>query len=351
MRAATGGEALTIICGVLSWILQILLVLPSLGSAACVPPMLHEVTRSIPDGFFHKDQEPARGGFSLKVNVDLVTVDAIVRDRQGAIVDGLRVEDFALYDDGIAQKVTHFSRDQLPLAVALLVDRSPSIANYLAEFRNTAWSALERLKPGDQVALFSFDERPSRLTDLTEDRPQIAARVGEIAMGLNTNVYDALVESARYLHAQAPERRRAIIMISDNYTDLLHYDDKDALREVLEASATLFSIKAPSEFHWAPPLRDPKLIEQIARATGGQVLNLSAAQTLGGALDNAIADLRQGYTLGFTPSRSGKEASFHRLTVKLVTGKRCSGCTVQARSGYYFRVRALYDRPGSDHAN
>jgi VWFA-related protein len=163
-------------------------------------------------------------------------------------------------------------------------------------------------------------------------------------MGLNTNVYDALVESARYLHAQAPERRRAIIMISDNYTNLLHYDDKNALRAALEASATLFSIKAPSEFHWAPPLRDPKLIEQIARATGGQVLNLSAAQTLGGALDNAIADLRRGYTLGFTPSRAGEEGSFHRLTVKVVIGKRCPGCTVQARSGYYLIYRGSTGR-------
>lgn len=286
-----------------------------------------------------KVQETGQGGYSLKISVELVTVDAIVRDRQGAIVDGLRAEDFAVYDDGTVQQVTHFSRDQLPLAVALLVDRSPSIANYLAEFRTTAWSALERLKPQDQVVLFSFDQYPSRLTDLIEDRALIAARVGEIIMGVNTNAYDALVESAHYIRAQAPERRRAIIMISDNYTNLSHYDDKDALRASLEAAATLFSIKAPSEFRWAPPLRDPKLIEQIARATGGQVLNLSAAQTLGGALDSAIADLRRGYTLAFIPSRPGASGSYHKLTLKLVAGKRCPGCTVQARSGYYVATR------------
>jgi hypothetical protein len=53
----------------------------------------------------------------------------------------------------------------------------------------------------------------------------------------------------------------------------------------------------------------------------GRVLNLSDAQTLGVALDKAIAGLRQGYTLGFTPLRSGAAGSFHRLTVKLVTGQ------------------------------
>jgi len=333
---------LTIICCLLWCIFRALPALPFAGSTVYMRLILSEVTYSTADGFFQKqnDKESSQGGFSLRINVNLVTVDAIVRDKEGAMVDGLRAEDFALYDDGKAQQVSHFSRDQLPLAVAFLVDRSPSVANYLAEFRTTAWLELERLKPGDQVVLFSFDQFPSRLTDLTEDRRLIAARVGEIAMGVNTNLYDALVESARYLYAHAPERRRAIIMISDNYTNRSRYDDKEALRATLEASATLFSIKAPSEFRWAPPLRDPKLIEQIAQATGGQVLNLSAAQTLGGALDKAIADLRLGYTLGFTPSSPGDSGSFHRLTVKLVTGKRCPGCTIQARSGYYMRKQA-----------
>lgn len=295
------------------------------------------MTNSAAAGFFQKQNDPesAQGGFSLKIGVNLVIVDAIVRNREGAVVDGLQAEDFALFDNGSAQQITHFSRDQLPLAIALLVDRSPSVANFLAEFRTAAWSELERLKPEDQVVLFSFDQYPSRLTDLTEDRRRIAARVGEIAMGVNTNIYDALVEAARYLHAQAPERRRAILMISDNYTNLAHYDEKVALRATLEASATLFSIKAPSEFRWAPPIRDPKLIEQIALATGGEVLNLSAAQTLGGALDNAIAGLRRGYTLGFAPSRASDAGSFHKLTVKFASGKRCPGCTIQARSGYY----------------
>jgi Ca-activated chloride channel family protein len=325
------------ICVVLWWTLRSLLAMSFAAGAKGVPPALHDVMQPTSDGFFQeqKAQEPAQGGFNVKVNVDLVSIDAIVRDRQGTLVDGLHAEDFAVYDNGIVQEVTHFSRDELPLAVAFLVDRSPSVSNCLSEFRATAWAEFERLKPADQVVLFSFDRYPSRLTDLTEDRRLIATRVAEIEMGDNTNVYDALVESARYLQAEARERRHAIIMISDNYTNLMHYDDKDALRAALEASATLFSIKAPAQFHWAPPIRDPKLIEQIARETGGQVVNLSDAQTLGGALDNAIADLRRGYTLGFTPSSHGDAGSFHRLKVKLVMGKRCPGCTIQARSGYY----------------
>ncbi len=325
------------ICGVLWWALHASLAMSFAAGAEAGTPALHEVARISADGFLQeqKAQEPAPGGFSLKVNVDLVTVDAIVRDKQGALVDGLRAEDFAVYDNGVAQQVTHFSRDELPLAVALLIDRSPSVGNYLCEFVSTAWAEFERLKPTDQVVLYSFDKYPTRLTDLTIDRQLIASQVADIVMGDNTNIYDALVESARYLQAKARERRHAIIMISDNYTNLMHYDDKDALRAVLEASATLFSVKAPSQFHWAPPIKNPKLIEQIARDSGGEVMDLGAAKTLGGALDSAIANLRRGYTLGFAPSRPGDPGSFHKLTVKLVMHKRCPSCTIQTRSGYY----------------
>ena len=329
--------SLAAICGVLWWALHASLAMPFAAGAEAGAPALRQAAGTPADGFLQEQKapEPARGALSLKVNVDLVTVDAIVRDRQGALVDGLRAEDFTVYDNGVAQQVTHFSHDELPLAVALLIDRSPSVANYLFELISTAWTEFERLKPTDQVVLFSFDKYPTRLTDLTIDRRLIASQVADIVMGDNTNIYDALVESARYLQAKARERRHAIIMISDNYTDLMHYDDKDALRAVLEASATLFSVKVPSQFHWAPPIKDPKLIELIARASGGKVVDLGAAKALGGVLDNAIADLRRGYTLGFAPSRPGDPGSFHRLTVRLVRGKRCPGCTIQTRSGYY----------------
>ncbi len=332
-----GGTTLAVICSALWWMLHASLAMQPAVGTETVAPAVHETANSSTEEFlpYQKPPERAGEGFSLKLNVDLVTVDVIVRDKQGVLVTGLRAEDFLVYDNGTAQQITHFSRDELPLAVAFLIDRSPSVGNYLFELISTAWKKFERLKPSDQVVLFAFDKYPTRLTDLTVDRQLMASRIADIAMGDNTNIYDALVESAHYLRTEARERRHAIIMISDNYTNLMHYDEKDALRALLAAPATLFSVKAPSQFHWAPPIKDPKLIELLARDTGGKVVDLGAAKTIGGALDSAIEDLRQGYTIGFAPSRTGDPGSFHALKVRLAKSKRCPGCTIQARSGYY----------------
>ncbi|HEY0347917.1 MAG TPA: hypothetical protein VGC60_07150, partial [Pyrinomonadaceae bacterium] len=60
----------------------------------------------------------------VKVDVDLVTVDALVLQKNTArIVGGLQKEDFLIYEDGTKQEITHFSQDSLPLSVLLLIDR------------------------------------------------------------------------------------------------------------------------------------------------------------------------------------------------------------------------------------
>ena len=61
-----------------------------------------------------------------------------------------------------------FSRDKLPLAVALVIDRSGSVAPLMNQVQNAAYQALQLLKPGDQVlSVFTVSEIPrtSRRTD------------------------------------------------------------------------------------------------------------------------------------------------------------------------------------------
>ena len=117
---------------------------------------------------------PETDGFTLKVDVNMVVVEATVRDDKGRIVDDLKGENFHVFEDGVEQKITYFSRDELPLAVALVVDGSGSILPMLGELHRAAYDTLSQLKPEDQVALYAFAVHPERLVDLTTDRRSIA---------------------------------------------------------------------------------------------------------------------------------------------------------------------------------
>ncbi len=311
--------------------LLVLIALPTGLSRLRMPAFAQDSAQITADGNPRRQiQGAATKDYSLKIDVGLVTVDAIVRDKQGTMVGDLRPQDFLVYDNGVVQTISHFSRDQLPLAVALLIDRSPSIGRYLRDLQSAGLSALERLKPEDQVVLYSFDMCPTRLSDLTGDRAQLAETINEIKIGSSTNIYDTLFQAARFLREKAPDRRRAIILISDNYSTVFPMTERDVLTEVLEASATLFSIRTPSE---TPG--DADSIERIAKETGGEVLKLGNSEKLSAALDRAIANLRMGYTLGFAPAKTDEDHSFHKLTVRLNSALSCPGCRVQARSGYF----------------
>jgi len=292
----------------------------------------------------------AQKDFSLKIDVNLVAVDAIVRNKQGSVVGDLRAEDFAIFDNGIPQQITHLSRDQLPLAVALLIDCSPSIRSYSGELRDAAVIALQRVRPGDQVVLFSFAQCPYRLSNLTEDRSEIIEKIAGLKiMDMGTNLYDSIFEAARYLREHASGRRHAIILISDDYSDTSHYSEKETLQELLAASVTLINIRAPGFGSVPKTLADliaakkgapfnfafPETIERLAGGTGGEVLKLAGAGKLAGALETAISNLRLQYTIVFSPSLEGNAGNYHRIEVRLNPAKICPGCRVQARQGYY----------------
>src|SRR5262245_11906340 len=119
-----------------------------------------------------------------KADAPLVLVDATVLVKKtGAVAGDLKREDFILHENGIRQEIAHFSREELPLSVALLLDVSGSVRPIMGEVRQAGLDALARLKPRDKVALMVFAERPRLIAELTADRTQIMKKMDRIRLG------------------------------------------------------------------------------------------------------------------------------------------------------------------------
>ena len=107
----------------------------------------------------------------VKVDVDLVTVDALVLLKDNArIVGGLKKEDFSLFEDGTKQEITHFSQDSLPLSVILLIDRGGCLDPYNDSVHRAAREAIDRLKPVDEVAVMSYHDTTDMMQGFTRNR-------------------------------------------------------------------------------------------------------------------------------------------------------------------------------------
>ena len=281
----------------------------------------------------------------IQVDVNLVLLDATVKNKAGEIMNNLKKENFQVREDGTVQKLDVFSRDELPLDVALVLDLSDSIGPFLGPLRDAATTALGALKPDDQVALFTFSTEAQLVTPFTKDKEKIADQISNFKVGGATNINDGIFVSAQYLLQTPPNGRRVIILISDDVgTDAGGQGTRDIVTEAIAADCVLYNLKIPG---YNPPSTlfaaslVPGLvnIKRVADQTGGEIFDVKEVPQLGPAFSALITRIKTRYTLGYYTHASGAEGKPHKLDVTLGPsfGKKGKDYTVLSKTGYYIR--------------
>jgi Ca-activated chloride channel homolog len=279
----------------------------------------------------------------VRVNVNLVLVDATVKTKGGQIMSDLKKENFELREDGVAQKVEVFSRDELPLNVALVLDLSDSIGPFLGPLREAAGTALSALKPEDEVALFTFSTEAELRVPFTNDKSEIAEQINAFHVGGATNINDGIFVAAKYLLNAPPKGRRVIILISDDVgTDAGGQGTRDIVTESIAADAVLYNLKIPG---YNPPgtlfaaSMIPGLvnIRKVMEQTGGEIFDVQDVAHLDAVFRALIQRIKTRYTLGYYTQATGAEGKPHKLDVRLASsfGKKGHDYVVMAKSGYY----------------
>jgi VWFA-related protein len=311
----------------------------------------------------------------IKLETYSVLIDTVVlKNRDKAVVGDLRPEDFIIREDGKEQKLTHFSREELPLSIVLLVDVSGSVQPILSEIQRAALDALDRLKPNDKVAVMVFASQPVLVAEFTQDHAVIAETLGHLleksdqaggATYINTGVYEA----AQYLHRHtSSSERRAIVMITDDEdTSRIGYglSRSQILKSLYEDGITLCGItvghskvaqtvvRLGTEAAITavyPPIGAAIILSRVVHklsATTGSA-KFYASQTGGVAISarqdemaQAFVDLmtllRTRYTIGYAPSNLNKDGKFRKIKVDVSNRvkKENGEVLIFARQGYY----------------
>ncbi len=278
---------------------------------------------------------------TIKREVRLVLVEATVRDKGGKAMKVLKQEDFLLFEDGKPQEIAHFSQDQLPLAVAVVVDLSGSIQPFLRPLRYASMSALKTLKREDEVALFTFTESVERRVDLTHDKLAVSDQIEFFEAGGGTNINDALYQAAVYLREQAPAARRVIVLVSDNVPTVGGESSEEVLKEALEADAAIYGLKVPGHNPFGTKTlsvgRGLVNVNKMCEETGGEIFEMEKEGSLFLAFAALIERLKTRYTLGFYPGNKSTDRQLRKLEVKLHPsfGVKGQNYSVVAKRGYY----------------
>jgi Ca-activated chloride channel family protein len=282
-------------------------------------------------------------GSVIHVDVNLVLVDATVKTKSGQIMGNLKADAFELREDGLPQNIAIFSKDELPLNVALVLDLSDSIGPFLGPLRAAANTALAALKPEDEVALFTFSTEAELRVPFTKDKNMLAQQISGFRTGGATNINDGIFLAAKYLLRAPPKGRRVIILISDDVgTDAGGQGTHDIITETIAADAALYNLKIPG---YNPPgtlfaaSMVPGLvnIRKVMEQSGGEVFDVQDVAHLDAVFEALIERIKTRYTLGYYTKATAAEGKPHKLDVRLTPsyGKKGHDYVVLAKNGYF----------------
>jgi VWFA-related protein len=338
------------------------------------------------------ESQPAAATVSVRVNV--VNVLATVREKHGKIVSNLTRDDFTLTEDGRPQNIHYFTKESdLPLTLGLLVDTSLSQRRVLDEERSASHSFLDQMVRVDKDKAFviHFDREVELLQDLTSSHEKLEAALGRLQTpqftqtsggnspdsgsgsghgsgrrsGGGTLLYDAVYLASDEL-MKKQMGRKALVVLSDGVDrgskETLDYAIETAQRADTVVYSILFKddeaygsrggFRGPGMGgpgmggggmgrhggggrRYPQPEQRPdgkKILERISKETGGRMFEVSKKHPVDEIYAQIEEELRNQYSLGYTPDRAGATSpGYHKI--QLTTKEK--DLTVQTRDGYY----------------
>ena len=292
----------------------------------------------------------------VKVDVDLVTVDALVLQKDTArIVGGLKKEDFAVYEDGAKQEITHFSQDSLPLSVLLLIDRGGCLDPFGEKVHRAAVEAVNRFKPVDEVAVMTYHDSTRLLQGFTRDRSSIEDALDRVPTHdeeADHCLNKLFADAADYMNRSSnPTGRRVIIVITGvtrNFDCKDGPSGKSAAQSIFESGSVVCGI-IPKEagqgvengiMIWATrmgklggaPYMD---IQTLANETGGEILS-DKPENLNTTFQTLMDHLRSRYNLAFVSTNRKRDGTTRKLKVDVVAPNQPAKTklVVKARRSY-----------------
>ena len=263
----------------------------------------------------------------VRVNAELVILNATVLDKDGRFVSGLRRADFRVFEDGQEQKLTTFTAEETPFAAAILLDTSGSMESRLTLGRSAAIRFLDGLRDEDVAAVYTFDTKIEQWRDFSPGR-DLPARVYGLHARTFTALNDAVLRAADDL-AKRPEKRRAIVVLSDGGENYSRAGADKALDHAAQSGATIYAVNM-SELGVSRDTAAAAILKNLTQKSGGRYVASPGGQEMRDALASIVEELGHQYTLGYRPANRARDGRWRGIQVKLPK----ADVTVRTRKGY-----------------
>jgi VWFA-related protein len=294
-------------------------------------------------------------GEVLKVETDIVNIPVKISDKKGRFVYGLTMENFKVFEDGVEQQIEYFSNEQQPFTVALVLDMSYSTKFKITEIQLAALDFISQLRPKDKVMVVSFDAEIHVLCEPTSDREILQQAIKKTKIEFGTSLYET-IEFVLNKKLNKVSGRKAIVLFTDGVdTSSPLAQDFQNISDVAESDVLVYPIQydtfaevqamkdkpiqqSPIPTQTKNPLPFPlpnigmasdkgttaedyrkagEYLQTMADRSGGRVYRAETGANLVEAFSKVAAELREYYSIGYTPKDESKDGKKHKVKVRV----------------------------------
>ena len=266
--------------------------------------------------FSSRAQQDPQDDEIVRVETDLVVLNVTATNASGEYVHALERANFKVYEDGQEQLITNFSREETPFAAALLLDVSGSMEGRVSMARSAAIRFLDGLRGDDTAAVYSFHRKVEQVQDFSQSRDLSPLAYNLAAKG-ETALHDAILQAATDL-ASRPEKRRAIVVLSDGADTRSEASSDKALTAALNANATIYTVDMAEKL---PGVRHANqaagVLRDYATKSGGRFVPTPGGKALRDAFGEILEELSNQYTIGYRPSNRAEDGRWRSIEVRV----------------------------------
>lgn len=279
---------------------------------------------------------------SIAVETNLVVVNVTIRDARRSYVAGLTRENFQILEDGIRQEILSFNDEENAFTSAILLDSSGSMESKLSLVRSACAVFVDGLGVGDSYSIFSFgDAKVRKLQNFTEIR-DLPDAVWDLKARGQTPLYDAIIEATAAL-SQRPERRRAIVIVSDGADTQSRASLDEVIRKAVEAQLLVYAVDLTDSAVYGSSSAGSQsgvnsgagVLKSLTTKTGGQFFQTPGGSRLREAFAETIEELRHQYTVTYSSSNERQDGRWRSIEVRV----NRPDLRIRTRQGYWARRR------------
>jgi Ca-activated chloride channel family protein len=273
----------------------------------------------------------------LEVDVDVVSVTAVVHDSAGRFVGGLGPKDVELFEDDVAQEVTYFREasadepgERIPLSVVMVLDASGSMARNMRFLQEAAINFVRKLEEVDTALVVQFNEGIKGSAEFTNDVERLEQFVDALQAYGGTSLNDAIHYGLNRIRDQ--KGRKALVVFSDGEDTTSQLKEQEVLDYARAVEASVYTVGIRGGVGGGSSPRG--FLRKVAKETGGEFFFPERVGDLTKVFQAIADELHQHYLLAYSPKR-GPDGTFRKITLR---AKR-KDLEVRVRQGYFAMKR------------